>query len=285
MGTLYIVATPIGNLGDMTPRAVDILRSVRLIAAEDTRHSGALLKAFDIDARMLSYHQHNRAARSGRLLAELASGDVALISDAGTPAIADPGHELVAAAAAAGHPVVPIPGPSSVIAAVSASGLVPGPFVFVGFLPRTGEDRRSTLGKAVSTGYPCVLFESPLRAANTLRDIEAASAGRDGVVAREITKLHEEFQRGTVADLATRLDTNPPRGEVVLVIGGASIPSVTDPGADVADLARSILAQGVKPSRAARELSGITGLGAAEAYAVVRRMAKSSVPPEPGEPA
>lgn len=275
MGTLYIVATPIGNLGDMTPRAVEVLRSVALIAAEDTRHSGKLMRIFDIPTPMLSYHHHNRAARAERLLAELAKGDVALISDAGTPAIADPGHELVAAAADAGHRIVPVPGPSAVIAAVSASGLVPGPFVFVGFLPRTGEDRRVTLGKAVSTGYPFVLFESPFRAGQTLADVEAAAPGRTAVVAREITKLHEEFQRGHVADLAARLEVAPPRGEVVLVIGAAGGRRDETPDRDVEDLARSILAQGVKPSRAARELSGITGLDAADAYALVQRIARA----------
>ncbi len=274
MGTLYIVATPIGNLGDMTPRAIDVLRSVALIAAEDTRHSGTLLRAFDIDTPMVSYHHHNRAARADRLLGELQRGDVALISDAGTPAIADPGHELVVTAAAAGHLVVPIPGASSVIAAVSASGLVPGPFVFVGFLPRAGEDRRVTLGKAVSIGFPFVLFESPLRTADTLREIEAASGGRDAVIAREITKLHEEFQRGSVAALAVRLDATPPRGEVVLVIGGAIVSSDESPDARIEELARSILAQGVKPSRAARELGSISGLDAAAAYAVIQRLTK-----------
>ncbi len=274
MGTLFIVATPIGNLGDMTPRAVRVLRDVALIAAEDTRHSGGLLQAFDIATPMLSYHHHNRAARADRLLAELERGDIALISDAGTPAIADPGHELVAAAAAAGHRVVPIPGPSSVIAAVSASGLVPGPFVFLGFLPRSGEERRVTLGKAASTGFPFVLFESPLRAAETLRDVEMASGGRKGVVAREITKLHEEFRRGPVTDLAAELAMNPPRGEVVLVIGAATMSIDARDEFDVDELARSILAQGVKPSRAARELSAISGLDAAGAYAVIQRLTK-----------
>lgn len=274
MGTLFIVATPIGNLGDMTPRAVEVLKSVSLVAAEDTRHSGRLLREFGIDTPMVSYHHHNRTARADRLLKELDAGDIALISDAGTPAIADPGHELAAAAAKAGHRIVPIPGPSSVIAAVSASGLVPGPFVFVGFLPRTGEERRVTLGKAVSTGFPFVLFESPLRAARTLRDVEAASAGRAGVVARELTKLHEEFQRGAAIELASRLEASPPRGEVVLVIGAAAEIEAL-PGADVEELARSILAQGVKPSRAARELSSIAGLDAAEAYELVQRVVKS----------
>lgn len=277
MGTLFIVATPIGNLGDMTPRAVEVLGSVALIAAEDTRHSGTLLRAFDIDTPIVSYHHHNRAARAARLLAALDQGDVALISDAGTPAIADPGHELVVAAVAAGHRIVPVPGPSSVIAAVSASGLVPGPFVFVGFLPRSGEDRRVTLGKAVSTGFPFVLFESPLRAARTLHDVESIAPGRIGLVAREITKVFEEIQRGDVVELAGRLEEVPPRGEVVLVIGAAA---GSDASLDISaeDLARSILAQGVKPSRAARELSSILGLDAAEAYALVQRVAKGDGP-------
>lgn len=276
MGTLFIVATPIGNLGDMTPRAVKVLRSVALIAAEDTRHSGTLLRAFDIDTPMVSYHHHNRAARAARLLAELEQGDVALISDAGTPAIADPGHDLVVSAVAAGHRIVPVPGPSSVIAAVSASGLVPGPFVFVGFLPRFGEERRVTLGKAVSTGFPVVLFESPLRAARTLRDVESIVPGRIGLVAREITKVYEEFQRGNVAELADRLEEVPPRGEVVLVIGAATAGREASVDHEVEGLARSILAQGVKPSRAARELSSITGLDAADAYALVQRVAKDA---------
>jgi len=275
MGTLYIVATPIGNLNDMTPRAVETLRSVTLVAAEDTRHSGVLLRTFDIGTPMVSYHHHNRTARTAPLLAALDRGDVALISDAGTPAIADPGHDLVVAAVAAGHRIVPIPGPSSVIAAVSASGLVSGPFVFVGFPPRVGEERRVILGKAVAIGFPCVLFESPLRAADTLRELEALSPGRSGVVAREITKLHEEFLRGTLVELADRL-AEAPRGEVVLVIGPANEDANSASGNEVEDIARSILAQGVKPGRAARELSAITGLDSAAAYALVQRLAKEA---------
>jgi len=276
MGTLYIVATPIGNLGDMTPRAVEVLRAVSLIAAEDTRHSRTLMREFDIHTKMLSYHHHNRAARADRLLAELQLGDVALISDAGTPAIADPGHEIVAAAADAGHRIVPIPGPSSVIAAVSASGLIPGPFLFVGFLPRAGEDRRVMLGKAISTGFPFVIFESPLRAATTLRNVELAAPGRAGLVARELTKVHEEFRRGNVVDLAIALEAVPPRGELVLIIGAAPVNTSAAPGGDAEDIARSILAQGVKPSRAARELGSITGMNAPDAYALIQRLVKSA---------
>jgi 16S rRNA (cytidine1402-2'-O)-methyltransferase len=270
MGTLFVVATPIGNLGDMTPRAIEILRSVSLIAAEDTRHSGRLLKAFAIETPLISYHQHNRAARSSRLLTALDAGDVALVSDAGTPAIADPGHDLVADASAAGHKVIPVPGASSMIAAVSASGLVPGPFLFIGFLPRGGAERRMALGQAVATGVPFVLFESPLRMAATLAEIETVSPGRQAVIARELTKLHEELIRGSVAELAGQFADVPPRGEVVLVIGGAE-----KKGSDAADvdiIAASILDQGVKPSRAARELSELAGIDSAEAYEVVRRI-------------
>jgi 16S rRNA (cytidine1402-2'-O)-methyltransferase len=270
MGTLFVVATPIGNLGDMTPRAIEVLRSVSLIAAEDTRHSGRLLKAFAIETPLISYHQHNRAARSSRLLAALDAGDVALVSDAGTPAVADPGHELIADASAAGHKVIPVPGASSVIAAVSASGLVPGPFLFTGFLPRGGAERRMALGQAVATGVPFVLFESPLRMAATLAEIEAVSPGRQAVIARELTKLHEELIRGSVAELAGQFADIPPRGEVVLVIGGAE--KKGSDAADVDAIAASILDQGVKPSRAARELSELAGIDSAEAYEVVRRI-------------
>ncbi len=260
----------------MTPRAVEVLRSVALIAAEDTRHSGTLMREFEINTPLLSYHQHNRMGRAARLLSELDQGDVALISDAGTPGIADPGHELVAAAAGAGHRIVPIPGPSALIAAVSASGLVPGAFVFVGFLPKTGSDRRVPLGKAVATGFPFVLFESPLRAAATLRDVDLAAPGREGLVARELTKVHEEFRRGSVADLAAGLEEVPPRGEVVLIVGPAPVETDALPAGDIEDIARSILAQGIKPSRAARELGGITGMDAADAYALVQRLATTS---------
>lgn len=275
MGTLFIVATPIGNLGDMTPRAIDVLRSVDLIAAEDTRHSAILIQTFEISTPMVSYHEHNRVSRSGRLMAALADGDVALISDAGTPAIADPGHELVVEAIAAGHEVVPIPGPSSLVAVVSASGLVPGPFMFVGFLPRSGGERRLVLGRAIATGFPFVLFESPLRAQRTLCEIDAAAPGRSGAVAREMTKLHEEFRRGTISDLAALYAGQPPRGEVSIVVGEAPQASTPVDENEIEALAHSILQQGVKPSKAARELSSIAGVTAAEAYALIQRLSRS----------
>lgn len=275
MGTLFVVATPIGNLRDMTPRAVEILQSVTLIAAEDTRHTGRLLKAFEIATPMVSYHHHNRTQRSAQLMDHLQSGDVALVSDAGTPAVADPGHDLVADAVAAGHTVVPIPGASSLVAALSASGLVPGPFVFAGFLPRGGAERQEVLGRALTTGWPLVLFESPLRLAETLQEIESVAPGRSGVVARELTKLHEEFLRGAVADLAARYLDAPPRGEVVLVVGEA--PPEALAGLEHQErIARSVLARGVKPSRAAREIAAILGIDSAEAYDLVQRINRES---------
>jgi 16S rRNA (cytidine1402-2'-O)-methyltransferase len=271
MGTLYVVATPIGNLSDITPRAVETLRSVSLIAAEDTRHSATLMRAFDIDTPMISYHQHNRSARADRLGRALLDGDVALISDAGTPGISDPGHELIADAIQAGHTIVPIPGASSLMAAVAGSGIVPGPFMFVGFLPRSGDERKLAIGRAISAGIPFVVFESPVRTGATLSDLAQLDEDRTCVVARELTKMHEEFRRGSLKELASffSLPESAPRGEVVIVVGEALIDRSGDPGQHSTELARSLLRGGMKPSKAARELSAITGLTATEAYEIV----------------
>lgn len=272
MGTLYVVATPIGNLQDMTPRAVETLRSVLLIAAEDTRHSGQLRATFDIRTPMISYHHHNRQQRERRLLDALADGNVALIADAGTPGIADPGREIVEAALREGHTVVPIPGASAMATAVSASGLVEGPFVFLGFLTRKGEERRSELAKAAAIGWPLVLFESPVRLVQTLKDLANALDDREAVVARELTKLHEEIVRGTLSQLAERFAEGEVRGEIVIVVGPArEVEAMTG---DLPELARRLLADGLKPSRAARELASIAGIAGDEAYAIVREVGK-----------
>jgi 16S rRNA (cytidine1402-2'-O)-methyltransferase len=269
MGTLYVVATPIGNLDDMTPRAIRTLREVSVIAAEDTRHTARLLKRFDIETTMVSYHQHNEARRVASLLEALADGDVALVTDAGTPAVSDPGAVLVRAAHEAGWPVVPIPGASSVVAAVSASGLVDGPFLFLGFLPRTGEERREVLGRAVSAGVPVVLFESPNRLVDTLADLGVWFGDVDAVVARELTKLHEEVRTGRLSALRERFAADEVRGEVVIVVapGTAGAEEASD---DNSALAARLLADGMKPSRAARELAKIAGLSSEEAYELVR---------------
>jgi len=273
MGTLYVVATPIGNLQEMSPRAIETLRQVDLIAAEDTRHTATLLRAFDIRTPTLSYHQHNERAREDRLLAALDAGDVALVSDAGTPAIADPGNALVAAVRRAGHRVVPIAGPSAVAAAVSASGLVPGPYLFLGFVERQGDERRVQLGKAAASGYPVVLFESPVRLGETLAELREVFGDREAVVARELTKLHEEIVGGTLSALAGRFgDGEAVRGEIAIVIGGDARTDDTEAGMDPVRVVRALLAQGMKPSRAARETAAITGLSGADAYELVRRI-------------
>ncbi len=270
MGTLYVVATPIGNLADMSPRAIDVLRGVDLIAAEDTRHSATLMRAYDISTPMISYHQHNLKSREEQLLRALAEGDVALISDAGTPGIADPGREIVVAAREAGFSVVPIAGPSSLVAAVSASGLVEGPFLFLGFLPRTGDERRSHLGKAVAIGYALVIFESPVRLAETLGELEGLLGNRQVMVARELSKLHEEIVAGSFAELRRRFEATEPRGEIVIVVGGDTDPATTD--IDVRAVIRNLLAQGMKPSRVAREAAALTSIAGSDVYALVREI-------------
>lgn len=269
MGTLFIVATPIGNLQDFTPRAVETLRSVDVIAAEDTRHSGTLRREFNIETPMISYHHHNRSQRENQLLQALESGDVALISDAGTPAIADPGQEIVAAAHAAGHRVVPIPGASSAIAAVSASGLVTGPFIFLGFVERKGEGRRIALGRAQQTGWPVVLFESPHRLRETLADLREIFGDRSAIVARELTKLHEEIVPGSISDLESHFADGEIRGEIVIIVGAGD---VVAGNINVEQVAKRLISEGLKPSKAARELAGIAGIGSDEAYDVIQRV-------------
>ena len=270
MGTLYLVATPIGNLEDITARALRVLREVSLIAAEDTRHTGRLLAHFEIRTPTLSYHAHNERGRRERLLAALGTGDVAVVTDAGSPGISDPGRDLVDAALAAGHAVSPVPGPSALIAAVSVSGLVPGPFVALGFLPRRGADRAAAVGRASATGYPMVLFEAPGRLAATLTDLAAALGDREAVVCRELTKMHEELRRGRLASLAAHYAVNPARGEIVVVVGAAEAVAVA--GDDAARVLIGLLRGGLGPSQAAREGAAVTGLPRSELYALAREL-------------
>jgi 16S rRNA (cytidine1402-2'-O)-methyltransferase len=270
VGTLFVVATPIGNLEDLSARALRTLRDVSLIAAEDTRHSRKLLSHFGIDTPLISYHEHNQRERRESLLRSLESGDVALITDAGTPAISDPGAGLVAAAHAAGHRVSPIPGPSSLAAAVSASGLIEGPFLSLGFLPRERGPRRTAIGRAAASSLPLVLFESPHRLAATLVDLEAALGDREAVVMRELTKLHEEVRPGTLHRLVRWAESAPARGEIVLVVAGA-----TEEAASTQDAESVIVAlrrSGLSPSKAAREAAAITGLPRSELYAMARSL-------------
>ena len=221
-GSLYVVSTPIGNLRDITLRAIDVLRAVDLILAEDTRHSRHLLDHHGIATPMLSYHEHNEARATETAIARLREGrDVALISDAGTPLVSDPGTRVVRAAAEAGIAVVPIPGPSAVLAALVSSALGSERFTFFGFLARKGRERDDALQELSSLRYTSVLYEAPNRVAATLADLAVRGAGeRRVVVARELTKQFEEIRRGTVAELSAYYESAPPRGEVVIVLEG-----------------------------------------------------------------
>jgi 16S rRNA (cytidine1402-2'-O)-methyltransferase len=274
MGTLYVVATPIGNLEDISARALRILASVSLIAAEDTRHTGRLLTHFGIDTPLLSYHAFNERARRDRLLDALAVGDVALVSDAGTPGISDPGQAIVAAALDAGHAVSPIPGPSSLAAAISASGCVDGPFTFLGFLPRDRAERRRLLARTAATGFSLVLFEAPGRVATTLTELHLALGDRRTVILRELTKLHEEIRRGTLSELSTALASETLRGEVVVVVAGTA--AGDEQSEDPRSVVTRFLAAGMKPSEAAREAAAITGRPRSELYELAREVGRAA---------
>jgi 16S rRNA (cytidine1402-2'-O)-methyltransferase len=221
-GVLYVVSTPIGNMGDFSFRAVEVLRSVDAVLAEDTRHTRPLLERHGIATALESHHEHNEAKTTPRLVARLLDGArLALVSDAGTPLLSDPGARLVRAAAEAGVRVVPVPGASALLAALVVSGLPADRFTFFGFPPRKGRERRELIAEVAALRHTAVLYEAPARTAETLAELAAAGAGdRGAVVARELTKQFEEVRRGTVAALAAYYGATPPRGEVVVVVAG-----------------------------------------------------------------
>ena len=221
MGTLYLVATPIGNLEDITLRALHVLEAVPLIAAEDTRHTIKLLTHFGLRTPLVSLHAQNERRQLSTIVARLQQHDVALVSDAGTPALSDPGVRLVSAALAGGLPVVPIPGPSAVLAALIASGLPTNQFTFLGFLPRKRGELTRVLQEAGAGRRTFVFFESPHRLLKTLAIMAATLGARSLVVAREITKVHEEFVRGTPEALVGHFSATPPRGELTVVVAGS----------------------------------------------------------------
>ncbi len=221
MGKLYLVATPIGNLEDISARALRLLREAVCIAAEDTRQTGKLLAHFEIRTPMISYHEHNKLTRLEAVLSRLETGDVALVSDAGTPGLNDPGYELVQAALAAGFDVVPVPGPCAPIAALTGSGLPTDSFVYLGYLPRRSAARKAFLAPWRDERRTLVALEAPHRLLESLEDILLALGDRKLAVARELTKVHEEFVRGTVRQALQHFRAHPPLGEITLVIGGA----------------------------------------------------------------
>lgn len=266
--TLYVVATPIGNLSDMTFRAVAVLRQVNLIAAEDTRCTGKLLQYFQIKTPQISYHHHNRTQQLQPLLQRLREGQsIALVSDAGSPGISDPGVELVQACVAEGFGVVPIPGASAVVTGLMGAGLPLEAFIFEGFLPSQGAARRQALERFQGEGRTVVLYESPHRLRATLVDLAAVLGGdRPLVLARELTKRYEEFWRGSIAQAVQLYETRQPQGEYTLILGGAvgATVSVT-PESLKAELA-ALLAQGLSRSQASRQLAKVTPLTRQEIY-------------------
>ena len=223
-GTLFVVSTPIGNMGDFSFRAVETLRSVAAVLAEDTRHTRHLLDRYEIETPLVAYHEHNEAKSTPGLVARMMAGEsLALVSDAGTPLLSDPGARLVRAAADAGLQVSPVPGASALLAALVASGLDVDRFTFFGFLARKGTERRTALEEIAGAHHAAVLYEAANRVADTLAELADAGAGtRATVVARELTKQYEELRRGTVAELAAYYAQTPPRGEVVIVIAGST---------------------------------------------------------------
>eukprot|EP00903_Cladosiphon_okamuranus_P007503 g7278.t1 len=270
-GTLYVVATPIGNLDDLAPRAARTLASVDVVAAEDTRHSGRLLSHLGIQKRMVALHDHNEKDRAAGILTELQAGrDVALISDAGTPLISDPGYVLVREARAAGHRVSPIPGPCALVAALSVAGLPTDRFLYVGFLPAKRSGRRASLDVLSSEVATLVFYESPHRILESVRDIaDVLGPDREMVLGREITKTFETFYSGSVADVLAELERDPHgnRGEFVVMVRGAAAQAGSEEAAtmDVDRVLRVLLAE-LPVKRVARMASELTGLSKNDLY-------------------
>ena len=276
MPTFYIVSTPIGNLADMTYRAVETLRSVDRILAEDTRRTGILLKHYGIQTPMISAHEHNEAARSAHIVQWLQDGqNLALVSDAGTPLLSDPGARLVNAVIGAGFDVVPIPGASALLAALVASGIEPDPFTFFGFLPRSGKERKARLQQLVPLEHAAVLYEAPGRVEKLLADLrESCGSDRRAVVARELTKIHETFVRGTLPELVSYYEEQPIRGEVVVILEGAQ-PVPLDASEDAAaEVARELLQAGGSARDVAKEIAARFQLPRNIAYQLTQKAAE-----------
>lgn len=270
-GRLSVVATPLGNLGDLAPRAADTLRRADLVAAEDTRRARTLLSHVGARPRVMSFHAHSPPARLHRILETLAGGgSVALVTDAGTPTVSDPGAELVRRARDAGHAVEAVAGPSAVAAALSVSGLPADRYLFLGFVPRRGRERRELLDAAARSAWSVVLFEAPSRLAALLADLAAvAGGGRRAAVARELTKLHEEVRAGTLDELAGYYAAQEARGEVTLVLDGAGARAPEPPPMDAATRARELLRGGLTRKDVARTLADELGVPRNEAYRLV----------------
>jgi len=275
---LYVVSTPIGNLGDITHRAAEILRGADVVLAEDTRRTSILLRHLDVHTRLLSAHEHNEAARADTVVAMLGEGKaVALVSDAGTPLLSDPGARIVRRVVEAGFQVVPVPGASALLAALVASGIEAETFAFLGFPPRKGPERAELLDEVAASPRASVLYESPNRVAALLEDL-AAACGQDRrvAVARELTKLHEELVRGTLAEAAARFAGREVLGEIVVVVAGRPRDAAAEGEVDALaarSIAQALLAQGQTPSGVAKELRRRLGIARNEAYRIAQQAA------------
>jgi 16S rRNA (cytidine1402-2'-O)-methyltransferase len=267
-GTLYVVATPLGNLGDLSPRAVRTLSEVSVVACEDTRHTAVLLGAHGIKTRTISYHEHNVVKRGDEIVDRLRRGeDVALVCDAGTPAISDPGERLVRSARLASIPVIPVPGPSAALAALSASGLPSGRFLFVGFLPHRQGERRRALQDLAARAETLVFYESPLRVVEMLRDAEGAFGDREAFLCREATKVHEEYSLSTLGALRAALEARSSvKGEIVVVVRGAQAEAVPADAGEVDAVLKRLRATGLAPRAVAREAARILSWPSRELY-------------------
>lgn len=266
-GILYVVATPIGNLGDITKRAVQVLGEVDLVAAEDTRHSRKLLTALDINAEMISYREHNREEAANKIIARIHQGkDVALITDAGTPGVSDPGHYLVKHCLDESITVVPVPGVSALTTLLSASGMAMTRFLFQGFLPPKAGAREKVLRELAASGFPFVIYESPNRILATLDLLAEVVKNRQVVLGREMTKLHEEFIRGPASEVARLLELGAVKGEVAILVEGGE---QTKRSVDLLPAIKRLRAEGLSASKAAAVLAQITG----EERSVIYKMA------------
>ncbi len=266
MSTLYLVATPIGNLEDISARALRILSMVRLIAAEDTRHTARLLQHYHIQTPSVSYHEHNKLVRLEAILETLEQGDVALVSDAGTPALNDPGYELVRAVIAKGHNISPIPGACAPIAALVASGLPTDAFLYLGYLPRKHTERQRQLEAITGLPYTLIFLEAPHRLLSALEDLQASLGDRLVAVGRELTKLHEEIFRGTMSDALHYFSNHPPRGEFTLVVEGGKIQATRWTVERLDAELKTQLARGESATQVAARLAGSSGWSRREIY-------------------
>jgi len=275
VGTLYIVPTPLGNLEDITLRALRILREVSLVATEDTRTTGRLLKHFEITCPMMSYYEYSKSTRQSQILEALKEGDVALVSEAGTPLLSDPGYELVREAIEQEFEVVSLPGPSALTTALPASGLPFDRFLFLGFLPRKAGERRRLLSEVSTQAVTLIFFEAPHRLRDSLSDmVDILGGERSVAVCRELTKLHEEIWRGALREALQEWTVREPRGEFTLVVAGVDPPVAWDK-AQVEDALREALVAGATPKEAVRHVTQQSGWPKRDVYALVQAVKRN----------